>query len=97
MSTEIGLKRFDKRSFESGEVERSTSSGKDREFGVTVLAGTGRVLQKTDTQKEVYFVRDYYAMCGKGHPRVKVGFYENPVCNNNNKNKRLTTHYGGFR
>ena len=46
MSTEIGLKRFDKRNFKSGEVERNTSSGKDREFGVIVLAGTGRVFQK---------------------------------------------------
>ena len=46
VSTEIGLKRFDKRSFKSGEVERSTSSGKDREFGVAVLASTGRVFQK---------------------------------------------------
>ena len=44
MSTEIGLKRFDKHSFKSGEVERSTSLDKDREFGVAVLAGTGRVL-----------------------------------------------------
>ena len=44
--TEIGLKRFDKRCFKSGEVERSTSTNKDREFGVTVLAGTGRVFQK---------------------------------------------------
>ena len=44
--TEIGLKRFNKRSFKSGEVKRSISSGKDREFGVTVLAGTGRVFQK---------------------------------------------------
>ena len=43
---EIELKTFDKQSFKSGEVERSTSSGKDREFGVTVLAGTGRILQK---------------------------------------------------
>ena len=40
------LKRFDKRSFKSGEVEKSTSSGRDIEFGVTVLAGTGRVFQK---------------------------------------------------
>ena len=48
MSTEIGLKRFDKlyNSLKSGEVERSSSSGKDREFGVTVLAGTGRVFQE---------------------------------------------------
>ena len=46
MSTEIRLKRFDKRSFKSGEVKGSTSSGKDREVGVTVLAGTGRVFQK---------------------------------------------------
>ena len=45
MSTEIALKRFDERSFKSGDVEGSTSSGKDREFGVTVLAGTGRVFQ----------------------------------------------------
>ena len=30
----------------SGEVEISTSLGKDREFDVTVLAGTGRVFQK---------------------------------------------------
>ena len=37
--TEIGLKRFDKHSFNGGEVERSTSLGKDKEFGVTVLAG----------------------------------------------------------
>ena len=44
MSTEIGLKRFDKRSFKSGEVEDAT--GKDREFGVTILAGTGRVFRK---------------------------------------------------
>ena len=44
MSTEIGLKRFDKRNFKSGEVERNMSSGKNREFGV--LAGTGRVFQK---------------------------------------------------
>ena len=29
VSTEIRLKRFDKRSFKSGEMERSTSSGKD--------------------------------------------------------------------
>ena len=41
MSIEIGLKRFDKRSFKSGEVERSTSSSKNREFGVTVLAAQG--------------------------------------------------------
>ena len=27
-------------------MERNTSSGKDREFGVTVLAGTGSVFQK---------------------------------------------------
>ena len=27
-------------------MERSTSSGKDREFGVTVLAGTEMVFQK---------------------------------------------------
>ena len=46
VSTESRIKRFDKRSFKSGEVKRSTSSGKDREFGVTVLAGTGRVFQK---------------------------------------------------
>ena len=46
MSTEIWLKRFDKRSFKTGEVERSTSSGKDGEFVVTVLAGTERVFQK---------------------------------------------------
>ena len=46
MLTEIGLKRFDKRSFNSGEMERSTSSGKDREFGVTVLAGIRRVFQE---------------------------------------------------
>ena len=46
MSTEIGLKRFDKRSFKSGEVERSTFSSKDGEFGVTVLAGTKRGFQK---------------------------------------------------
>ena len=46
VSTEIGLKRSDKRSFKSREVERSTSSEKDKEFGVTVLAGTGRVFQK---------------------------------------------------
>ena len=46
VSTEIGLKRFDKCSFKSREVERSTSSGKDREFGVTVLAGTARVFQE---------------------------------------------------
>ena len=46
MSTEIRLKRFDKRSIKGGEVERSTSSGKDREFGVTVLAETGRIFQK---------------------------------------------------
>ena len=44
--TEIGLKRFDKSGFKSGEVERSTSSGKDREFDVTDLAGTERVFQK---------------------------------------------------
>ena len=41
MSTEIGIKRFDKCSFKNREVERSTSLGKDRAIGVTVLAGTG--------------------------------------------------------
>ena len=41
MLTEIRLKRFDKRSFKSGKVDKSTSSGKDNEFSVTVLAGTG--------------------------------------------------------
>ena len=40
------LKRLDKRNFKSREVEGSTSSGKDREFDVTVLAGTVRVFQK---------------------------------------------------
>ena len=45
MSTEIRLKRFGKRSFKGGELERSTSLGKDKEFGVTVLAA-GRVFQK---------------------------------------------------
>ena len=44
--TEIRLKRFDKRSFKSGGGERNTSSAKDREFSVTVLAGTGKVFQK---------------------------------------------------
>ena len=53
VSTEIGLKRFDKCSFKSGEAERSTSSGKDREFGVTVLAGTVRVFQKTWNPKDL--------------------------------------------
>ena len=46
MLTDIGLKRFDKSSFKSREVEKSTSSSKDREFGVTALAGTRRVFQK---------------------------------------------------
>ena len=46
VSTEIRLKRFDKPSFKNGDVERSTSSGKDKEFGVTLLAGTGRVFQE---------------------------------------------------
>ena len=46
LTRSIRLKKFDKSSFKSGKVERSMSSGKDREFGVTVLAGTGRVFQK---------------------------------------------------
>ena len=46
MSTEIRLKRFDKCSFNCREVEKSSSLGKDREFVITVLAGTGRVFQK---------------------------------------------------
>ena len=46
MLTEIGLKRFDKHSIKSVEVERSIYTGKDREFDVTVLAGTGKVFQK---------------------------------------------------
>ena len=44
------MKRFDKSSHKSGKVKGSTSSGKDTEFGVTVLAGTGRVFQKDAVQ-----------------------------------------------
>ena len=53
LSTEIGLKSFDKRSFKSREVEKSTSSGKNRKFGVTVLPDTGRVFQEMLSNSKV--------------------------------------------
>ena len=53
MLTDIGLKRFDKSSFKSQKVERITASGKNKEFRVTVLAGTGRVFQKMPSNSRI--------------------------------------------
>ena len=51
----INLKRFDKNIFKSGKMVRSASSGKDKEFGVTVLAQTlpGLVL---DLEQKIFIV-----------------------------------------
>ena len=48
------LKRFDKSSFKSRKVERSTSSGKDKEFGVNVLPASIRAFQKRERERSVY-------------------------------------------
>ena len=40
------MKRFDNSSFKSKQMEKSVALGKEKEFGITVSAGTGRVWQK---------------------------------------------------
>ena len=61
------MKRFDKISFKSGQVKRSTSSGKDREFCVTVLAGVWDIFQKmpSNSRNDGNNLRDAASLTGK--------------------------------
>ena len=56
-------------------MKRSTSSGKDREFGVTVLAGTGRVLQRMLPNSRVMGdnLRGAVFLVGTGKIRAVLG------------------------
>ena len=56
-------------------MERSTSSGKDREFGVTILAGTGRVFQKMLLNSRVMAddLRNAVFLAGTGKIRAILG------------------------
>ena len=75
VSTSIRLKRFHNRSFKSGKAERSTSSGKDREFDVTVLAGIGRDFQKMLSNSRVMDdnLRGAVFLAGMGKIRAVLG------------------------
>ena len=69
------LKRFNRSSFNSEMVERSTSMSKDKEFGVTVLAGTEKVFQKMLCHSRVMGnnLRDSVCLTGTGKIRAVLG------------------------
>ena len=56
-------------------MERSTSSGKDREFDVTVLAGTGRVFQKMLSNSRVMgnYLKSAVCLAGMGKIKAVLG------------------------
>ena len=66
------LKRFDKSSFKSGPVEKSTSSGKDGEFGVTIFAGTKKVFQKMLSNSRVMANDLSNAVCLAGTLKMRA-------------------------